>query len=136
MSNFTTSRPLRLAIVGGGPTSWIGGMHRRAAQFDGLWHVVAGVFSSNADRSRNAAEGIGLDPARGYADVASMLAAEKLREDGIDAVAIMSPNDTHYPYSVAALDAGLDVICDKPVSTTAAEACDLAARRRRTACFA
>jgi predicted dehydrogenase len=128
MINASHARPLRLGIVGGGPTSWIGGMHRRAAQFDGLWHVIAGVFSSKADRSRDAAAGIGLDPARGYADIASMLAAEKLREDGIDAVAIMSPNDTHYPYSVAALDAGLDVICDKPISTTAAEARDLAAR--------
>ena len=128
MNNTNTARPLRLAIVGGGPTSWIGGMHRRAAQFDGLWQVVAGVFSSNADRSRDAAAGMGLDAARGYADVASMIAAEKLREDGIDAVAIMSPNDTHYPCSAAALDAGLDVICDKPVSTTAAEARDLAAR--------
>ena len=121
-------QPLRLAIIGGGPISWIGGMHRRAAQFDGMWQVVAGVFSSKADRSRDAAAGMGLDPVRGYADVASMIAAEKLRDDGIDAVAIMSPNDTHYPYCVAALDAGLDVICDKPVSTTATEARDLAAR--------
>ena len=128
MNNFNPARPLRLAIVGGGPTSWIGGMHRRAAQFDGCWQVVAGVFSSNADRSRDAAASMGLDAARGYADVATMIAAEKLRDDGIDAVAIMSPNDTHYPYSVAALDAGLDVICDKPVSTTATEARDLATR--------
>ena len=103
-------------------------MHRRAAQFDGQWQVVAGVFSSKADRSRDAATGLGLDPARGYADVASMLAAESVREDGIDAVAIMTPNDTHYAYSVAALDAGLDVICDKPVSATATEARDLASR--------
>ena len=127
----TPHRPLRLAIIGGGPTSWIGGMHRRAAQFDGAWQVVAGVFSSKADRSRDAAAGFGLEPARGYADVASMLVAEKAREDGIEAVAIMTPNDTHYPYCVAALDAGLDVICDKPVSTTAAEARDLAARAKK-----
>ena len=105
-------------------------MHRRAAQFDGCWQVVAGVFSSNADRSSDAAASMGLDSARGYADVASMIATEKLRDDGIDAVAIMSPNDTHYPYSVAALNAGLDVICDKPVSRTAAEARDLEARAR------
>ena len=127
----TPHRPLRLAIIGGGPTSWIGGMHRRAAQFDGAWQVVAGVFSSKADRSRDAAAGFGLEPARGYADVASMLVAEKAREDGIEAVAIMTPNDTHYPYCVAALDAGLDVICDKPVSTTASEARDLAARAKK-----
>ena len=127
----TPHRPLRLAIIGGGPTSWIGGMHRRTAQFDGAWQVVAGVFSSKADRSRDAAAGFGLEPARGYADVASMLVAEKAREDGIEAVAIMTPNDTHYPYCVAALDAGLDVICDKPVSTTAREARDLAARAKK-----
>ena len=129
--------PLRLAMIGGGPASWIGGMHRRAAQLDGQWQVVAGVFSSTADRSRDAAAGLCLDPARGYADVASMLASEKAREDGIDAVAIMTPNDTHYPYCVAALDAELDVICDKPVSTTATEARDLAARaqsRNRAFC--
>lgn len=124
------TRPLRLAIIGGGPTSWIGGMHRRAAQFDGCWQVVAGVFSSKADRSCEAAAALGLDPSRGYADVAAMIAAEALRPDGIEAVAIMSPNDTHYPYAAAALDAGLDVIGDKPVSTTAAEARDLAARAR------
>ena len=132
-----THQPLRLAMIGGGPTSWIGGMHRRAAQFDGQWQVVAGVFSSNPDRSRDAAAAFGLDPARGYADVASMLASEKARDDGVDAVAIMSPNDTHYPYCVAVLDADLDVICDKPVSTTATEARDLAVRaqaRNRVLC--
>lgn len=125
-----TTRPLRLAIIGGGPSSWIGGMHRRAAQFDGCWQVVAGVFSSHADRAASAVQAVGVDPARGYADVATMISAEAKRADGIEAVAIMSPNDTHYPYAAAALDAGLDVICDKPVSTTAAEARDLAARAR------
>ncbi len=126
----TNTRPLRLAIIGGGPSSWIGGMHRRAAQFDGCWQVVAGVFSSHPDRAASAAQAVGVDSARGYADVATMIAAEAKRADGIEAVAIMTPNDTHYPYCVAALDAGLDVICDKPVSTTAAEARDLAARAR------
>ena len=98
----TPHHPLRLAIVGGDPTSWIGGVHHCAAHFDGFWQVVAGVFSSNANRSRDAAAGLGLDPARGNAEVTSMLAAEK----------------AHYTYSVAALDAGLDEIGDKPVGTT------------------
>ena len=128
LSSRASHLPLRMAMIGGGPTSWIGGMHRRAAQFDAQWQVVAGVFSSKADRSRDAAALMGLDATRGYANVATMLASEAAREDCIDAVAIMSPNDTHYPHCVAALDAGLDVICDKPVSTTAAEARDLAAR--------
>jgi predicted dehydrogenase len=125
-----TRQPLRIAFVGGGQTSWIGGMHRRAAELDGLWQVVGGVFSSHADRSREAAIAMGLDAGRGYADVATMLATEKSRADGIDAVAVMGPNDTHYPAVAAALDAGLDVMLDKPVSTTAAEARDLAARSR------
>lgn len=124
----TPHRPLRIAMLGGGPASWIGGMHRRAAELDGAWKVVAGVFSSHADRSRDAAAAMRLDPSRGYADIAALIAGERARDDGVDAVAIMSPNDTHYPYAAAALDAGLHVIGDKPVSTTAAEARDLAAR--------
>ncbi len=126
----TSHRPLRLAVIGGGPSSWIGGQHRRAAQLDGCWQVVAGVFSSHPERAASAAQAVGVDPARGYADVAAMLAAEAQRADGIEAVAIMTPNDTHCPYAAAALDAGLDVIGDRPVSTTAAEARDLAARAR------
>lgn len=126
----TPPRPLRIAMLGGGPASWIGGMHRRAAELDGAWQVVAGVFSSHADRSRDAAAAMRLDPSRGYADIATLIAGERARDDGVDAVAIMSPNDTHYPYAAAALDAGLHVIGDKPVSTTAAEARDLAARAK------
>ena len=123
-------RPLRIAMLGGGPASWIGGMHRRAAELDGAWQVVAGVFSSHAERSRDAAAAMRLDPSRGYADIAALIVGERACDDGVDAVAIMSPNDTHYPYAAAALDAGLHVIGDKPVSTTAAEARDLAARAK------
>lgn len=121
-------RPLRLGIIGGGPDSWIGRMHRGAAEFDGWWRVVAGVFSSDAVRSRAAGVGMGFDAARSYGDVKAMLAAEKARPDAIEAVAIMTPNDTHYAYAAAALDAGLDVVCDKPVTENFKEACDLVAR--------
>ena len=124
-------RPLRLGIVGGGPESWIGRMHRGAAEFDGWWRAVAGVFSSDAARSRAAGASMGFDAARSYGDVKTMLAQEKTRPDGIDAVAIMTPNDTHYAYAAAALDAGLDVVCDKPVTHDFAEASDLVARTRR-----
>ncbi len=123
-------RPLRLAIVGGGPGSWIGPMHRGAAEYDGWFEVVAGVFSSDAARSRAAGAHLCVDGARSYGDVAEMLHAEGQRVDGIDAVAIMTPNDTHYAYARAAIDAGLDVVCDKPVTHDFAEACDLAARVR------
>ena len=123
-------RPLRLAIVGGGPGSWIGAMHRGAAEYDGWFEVVAGVFSSDAARSRAAGAHLGVDSARSYGDVAEMLGAEAQRADGIEAVAIMTPNDTHYRFAAAALDAGLDVVCDKPVSETHAEALNLVARAR------
>ncbi len=124
-------RPLRLAIVGGGPDAWIGRMHRGAAEMDGWWRVVAGVFSSDPARSRAAGVGMGLDSGRSYGDVAEMLEKETQRPDRIDAVAIMSPNDTHYAFAAAALDAGFDVVCDKPVTQTFAEAADLVARTRR-----
>jgi len=124
-------RPLRLGIIGGGPDSWIGRMHRGAAEYDGWWRAVAGVFSSDPARSRAAGTAMGFDPARSYGNVAEMLAQEGERADGIDAVAIMTPNDTHYALSAAALDAGLDVICDKPVTHDYAQACDLLARTRR-----
>ena len=124
-------RPLRLGVIGGGPDSWIGGMHRGAAVMDAGFTVNAGVFSSDAARSRAAGVALGLDPARSYGQVAEMLQAEARRGDGIEAVAIMSPNDTHYAYAAAALDAGLDVVGDKPVTRTFAEAGDLVARTRR-----
>ncbi len=124
-------RPLRLGIIGGGPDAWIGRMHRGAAEMDGFWRAVAGVFSSDPSRSRAAGAVLGFDSGRSYGDVAEMLAAEKRRPDGIDAVAIMTPNDTHYPFAAAALDAGLDVIGDKPVTHDFAQACDLVARARK-----
>ncbi len=123
-------RPLRLAVIGGGPSTWIGPMHRDAAEMDGCWRVVAGVLSSDPARSRAAGEKLGFEASRSYASVEAMLAAERARGDGVDAVSIMTPNDTHYAYSHAALDAGFDVICDKPVTLTHAEALDLVARTR------
>jgi predicted dehydrogenase len=124
-------RPLRLAVVGGGPDAWIGRMHRGAAEMEGWFRVTAGVLSSDAERSRAAGVAIGLDPGRSYGSVDEMLAREAQRDDGVEAVAIMTPNDTHYPYAAAALDAGLDVVCDKPVSHDFAQARDLVARTRR-----
>jgi len=126
-------RVLRLAIVGGGPDSWIGRMHRGAAEYDGWWRVVGGVFSSDPARSRAAGTAMGFDPARSYGELSELIASEKQRPDPIDAVAIMTPNDTHYPYAATALDAGLDVICEKPVTHDFAQARDLVERTRRTA---
>ncbi len=125
-------RPLRLGVIGGGPGSWIGQMHRSAAELDGWWRVAAGVFSADPARSRAAGPLLGVDAARSYGSVAEMLLAEASRADGIDAVAIMTPNDTHHACAAAALDAGLDVLCDKPMTETHAQALDLVARVQRS----
>src|SRR6516164_2452234 len=126
-------RPLRLAMIGGGPTSWIGRMHHTAAELDGLWRVVGGVFSADPARSRESGTALGFDATRCYGTVPELIAGERARSDGIDAVAIMTPNDTHFPYAAAALDAGLDVICDKPLTRDLVQARDLAARTKKGA---
>ena len=123
-------RALRLGIIGGGPGVWIGETHRTAAELDGWWRVTAGVFSSDPARSRAAGPQVGVAAERSYGEVAEMLAKERQRPDGIDAVAIMGPNDTHYAHAALALDAGLDVMGDKPVTNTFKEACDLVARAK------
>jgi predicted dehydrogenase len=123
-------RPLRLGVIGGGPDAWIGRMHRGAAEMDGWWQCVAGVFSSDPQKSRASGIAMGFAADRSYGDVREMLAQEKARADGIDAVAIVTPNDTHYPFAAAALDAGLDVVGDKPVTHDFAQARDLVARAR------
>ncbi|KAB2860749.1 MAG: Gfo/Idh/MocA family oxidoreductase, partial [Bauldia sp.] len=123
-------RRLRLGVIGGGPGSFIGPVHRAAARLDDNYEVVASVLSSNAGKSKAEGIAIGIAPDRAYGSAAEMFAGEGSRSDGIDVVAIMTPNDSHYPLCVAALDAGLDVICDKPLTTGLADAKDLVARVR------
>jgi len=123
-------RPLRLALLGGGPGSWIGRTHQTAAELDGYWRVAGGVFSADPARSRALGRQLGVDAERSYGTVEELIAAEKRRTDGIEALAIMTPNDTHYAFAAAALDAGLDVICDKPVTHDLRQARDLVARVR------
>ena len=118
-------RPLRLAVIGGGPGSFIGGMHRAAARMDGRYEIVAGVVSSDPELSRQAATEMGIDTSRAYGDALEMLDAESSRDDGAEVVAIMTPNDSHHVYAMAALDRGFDVICDKPMTNTLAEAMDI-----------
>lgn len=115
-------RKLRLGVIGGGPGSFIGPMHRLAARFDDHYQLVAGVLSSDPDRAQAYGQEIGLAKERSYPTVPEMLSQEQRRDDGIDVVAIMTPNDTHFTYGVAALDHGFDVICDKPMTNTVEEA--------------
>jgi predicted dehydrogenase len=118
----TLGRRLRLAVIGGGPGSFIGAMHRQAARLDDRYELIAGVLSSDPARTRQAGLEIGLSPERTYSDAMQMLDAEAARPDGAEVVAIMTPNDSHYEYAVAALEHGFDVICDKPMTNTLAEA--------------
>jgi len=115
-------RRLRLAVIGGGPGSFIGAMHRQAARHDDRYEIVTGVFSSNPDKSKKAALELGLASDRLYSTVHEMLDGEASRKDGADVVAIMTPNDSHFEYSMSALERGFDVICDKPMTNTLEEA--------------
>lgn len=123
-------RKLRLGVIGGGPSSFIGDIHRKAAKLDDRFDIVAGVVSSDPERSRQGGKQLGLP--RPYATLAEMLGVERARPDGIDAVAIMTPNDRHYAECMAALHAGLDIVCDKPMTNTIEEARELARRVQAT----
>ncbi len=125
-------RRLRLAVIGGGPGSFIGAMHRTAARLDDRYELVAGALSSDEGRSRAAATAIGIDPARAYPDALELIDGESRRDDPADVVAIMTPNDSHHRYVLAALDLGFDVICDKPITNTLAEAIEVVDRVEST----
>lgn len=118
-------RRLRLALIGGGPGSFIGAMHRQASRLDDHFQVVSAVLSSDPTRSVTAGRELGLDEERIHTEVANMLKAEAARPDGAEVAAIMTPNDSHFPFAKAALENGLDVICDKPMTNTLAEAEEL-----------
>lgn len=120
----TLNRKLRYGMVGGGPGAFIGAVHRRAAELDGLAELVAGAFSSDAARSRAHGEALHLAPERAYASFEEMAASEAERPvgDRIDVVVIVTPNHLHYPAATAFLERGFHVICDKPMTTTMADA--------------
>ena len=115
-------RRLRLAVIGGGSGSFIGAMHRQSARRDDRYQIVTGIFSSDQAKSKKDALELGIESDRVYPDVKALLDGEASRKDGIDAVAIMTPNDSHFDYSMWALERGIDVICDKPMTNTLAEA--------------
>ena len=118
-------RRVRLALIGGGPGSFIGGVHRMAARIDDRYQIVNAVVSSDQRKSRAAAESMGIDSERLAADPLAMMEEESRRKDGADAVAIMTPNDSHFEYASAALGLGFHVICDKPMTNTLDEAREL-----------
>lgn len=124
---FHFEQPLRWAMVGGGRGSQIGYIHRCSAARDRLFALVAGAFDINAERGREFGMNLGVVADRCYPDYKTMFAEEAKREDGIQAVSIATPNATHYEICKAALNAGLHVICEKPLCFTSEQATELVA---------
>ena len=126
-------RRLRLGMVGGGQGAFIGAVHRLAARMDDHYELLAAALSADPANARSSALALGLDPARAYEDYARMAQAEAARPDGIEVVAITTPNHLHAPVARAFLEAGIHVICDKPLALTLAEGEELArlARQQR-----
>lgn len=120
-------RRIRLGMVGGGKGAFIGAVHRIAARLDDRFELVAGALSSTPEKARASGEDLGLDDDRTYGSYEEMAASEARREDGIEAVTIVTPNATHLPVARAFLEHGIHVICDKPMTATLAEAEELAA---------
>ena len=116
------TRPLRWGMIGGGEGAFIGGVHRMAARLDGRYQLVAGVFSSDAEKTRRSAAALGVNASRAYPTVEALIAGEAKRADGVEVVSVVTPNHVHYVQSAACLEAGLDVICDKPLTTNLADA--------------
>src|SRR5213594_1926957 len=127
-----TRRRLRLGMVGGGPGAFIGAVHRIAARMDDRFELVAGALSSDPARSRTTALELHIAPERAYGSFAEMAAAEAKRPDRIDAVSIVTPNHVHFGPAKAFLEAGIHVICDKPLTTTVEDALALEQIVRRS----
>jgi predicted dehydrogenase len=116
---------LRVGMVGGGRNAFIGAVHRMAMRLDDLIELKAGALSADAENARVSGADLGLAQDRIYTDYRQMAAKEAGRPDGIEAVVIVTPNHLHFPVAKAFLEAGVDIICDKPLSTTLSEAREL-----------
>ncbi len=125
-------RRLRLAVVGGGPGSIIGEVHRIAARLDDNYEIVAAALSSDPERSRRAGIAIGVAEDRVYPSAHALIEAESKRSDRADVIAVMTPNDSHYEICSLAAAAGFHLVCDKPLTTDLATAVSLV-RKVKTA---
>ena len=114
--------PIAWGLVGGGEGAFIGESHRMAARLDGAFALVAGVMSTDPERALRSAAACGIAPERSYRDYREMARSEAARADGIRAVTIVTPNVSHAAIAREFLEAGIDVICDKPLATTRADA--------------
>ncbi|MFK0573735.1 Gfo/Idh/MocA family protein [Endozoicomonas sp.] len=123
-------RRLRLGVIGGGPESFIGAIHQSAATMHGEFGVVAGVLSSDPGRALTAAKLVGIP--RGYSSPRALFESESQRQDGVDAIAVITPNNSHYDYSMQALAAGFHVMIEKPLTITEKEGIELLRTLRQT----
>ena len=130
----TTPR-IRYAMVGGGRGAFIGAVHRIAARMDDRFELVAGALSANPENAKASAADLHIAADRAYTSYEEMLRVEKTRADGIQAVVIVTPNHMHFPVAKACLEAGIDVICDKPVTRTLEEALELEQLVKKSGCF-
>ncbi len=128
-------RRIRLGMVGGGQGAFIGGVHRIAARIDDRYELVAGALSSDPHRASASAAELHIEPQRSYSDFRLMAQAEAARQDGIDVVSIVTPNHLHAGIATTFLDAGIHVVCDKPLTTTLADAMALVQRVRQSKCL-
>ena len=117
---------IRLGMVGGGAGAFIGAVHRIASRIDGDYDLVAGALSSNPDTARQSAADLGIAPDRAYTSYEEMAQKEAARPDGIQAVSIVTPNHVHFGPAKAFLEAGIHVICDKPLTSSLDDARALA----------
>jgi predicted dehydrogenase len=120
MANDTIPARIRLGMVGGGNDAFIGGVHRIAARIDDRYELVAGALSSTPEKSQASGKAIGLE--RIYDDFQSMAEQEAARDDGIEAVSIVTPNHVHFAAASAFLERGIHVICDKPLTSNLEDA--------------
>ncbi len=118
----TRERRIRLGMVGGGSGAFIGAVHRIAARLDDQYELVAGALSSSPEKAAQSARELGLDPSRSYGSFKEMAIREAKLKNGIEAVAIVTPNHVHYEAAKEFLKRGIHVICDKPLTSTLADA--------------
>jgi len=119
-------------LIGGGAGSQIGPAHRLGARVDGLFDFAAGALDHRPEEGRAFGRSLGLAPDRAYGDWREMLAGETARPDRIDLVTVATPNATHFEITRAFLDAGFDVLCEKPMTMTVAEGEEIVRLARRT----
>jgi predicted dehydrogenase len=123
---------LNWGMIGGGEGSQIGPAHRIGAALDGHFQLVAGALDADAAKGRDFAMHLGVAADRAYGDWKDMLAGERDRKDRVDLVTVATPNSTHYPITKAFLEAGINVLCEKPMTVTVEEAEDIVASAQQS----